>query len=291
MALLNKLHLNALVSIETKDANNYKPIATGYLVGFLHKKSKDPKKRTYRVFLITNRHVFEDKERVWLRFNKKDSGGIVRFDVELKTGKEERWLAHRNPKVDLAMLPISPAVLDENNVEWLIYNEEMFAFQRVFEKVGISLGDGVFVLGFPMGLSGLKRNYAITRSGSVARMDKEVIRDNKAFLIDTFVFPGNSGGPVLLKPELGSLSGTPAVKSVYVLGTVSGYISYKEPLFSHQTRPFSIGAISIENSGLAYVVPMDYARQVYNDFIEKRKRLATEQKGQEKSVEKNSDVD
>ncbi|MBU2025417.1 MAG: serine protease [Patescibacteria group bacterium] len=284
MALLNKLHLNALVSIETKQGSKFNPIATGYLVGFLHKWNIDPKKRTYRVFLVTNRHVFQDVNKLWLRFNKRDSGGIARFDIDLKSGEESKWLAHNNSKVDLAMIPISPAFLDENNVEWLMYNEEMFAFQRSFEKVGISLGDGIFVLGFPMGLSGLKRNYAIVRSGSIARIDKEVIRDKKAFLIDTLIFPGNSGGPVLLKPELASLSGTSAVSSVHVLGTVSGYIPYKEPLFSHQSQPPSIGAISIENSGLAYVVPMDYARQIYKEFLRKNKKLEKLQEGQEKSI-------
>jgi hypothetical protein len=31
------------------------------------------------------------------------------------------------------------------------------------------------------------------------------------FLLDSLVFPGNSGSPVILKPEISSIEGTPAI--------------------------------------------------------------------------------
>lgn len=282
MALLNRFHLRCLVSIEIKEKGKFKPIATGFLVGFVRKKSKDPEKRSYSIFLVSNRHVFEGKDRIWLRFNKKASSQAVRFEYEL----QNKWLAHKDPAIDLAMLTVSPAFLNRNKVEWAFYAEEQLAFQKDFDEIGISLGDDLFVLGFPMGRSGLKKNYAIVRGGLIARIDREIIKQEKAFLVDTLVFPGNSGGPVLTKPEVASLDGTKAVSSVYVLGAVSRYISYKEPLFSHQSQPPSLGAISIENSGLAFVVPMDYAKQICQDFLKKRKKLEAEQKGQEKSIGK-----
>jgi len=284
MALLHKKFPNGVVSIEVKKGNKFDPIATGFLAGFIWKTSKDPSKRRYRIFLLTNRHVFEGKDRVWLRFNKKSSPGTARFEYKLKVGEEEKWLAHRNPKIDLAMLTISPTFLDENDIDWMHFNEEIMAFQRNFEKIGISLGDSLFILGFPMGLSGFKKNYVIVRSGLIARVDKEIIREKRAFLIDTLIFPGNSGGPVILKPERVALEKTSPVSSTYLIGVVSGYIPYREALYSHQTRPHEIGAVSIENSGLAYVVPMDYARQIYREFLRKKKRLEKLQEGQEKSA-------
>jgi len=284
MALLNKAHFNSLVSIEIKKNRKHESIATGFLIGFISRNSKDSKKRLYRIFLITNRHVFDNLKSVFLRFNKK-SGGSVRFPVNLIINNQTTWLAHNNKKVDLAMLTISPQILDKNNVEWLFFNEEMFAYARKFQNIGIELGDEIFILGFPLGLAGKLQNFSIARSGIIARCDREILRDSRAFLIDAAIFPGNSGGPVLLKPELTSLTGTPAVNSVYLLGVVSGYLPYKEIIYSHQTIPPSYAGVNVENSGLAFVVPMDLAKQIYKHWIITKKRLERTQKGIDKTIQ------
>lgn len=264
MALLNKSHLDAVVSIEAQEGNEYQPIATGFLIGFVVDKNPDPKLTTYRVFLITNRHVFDGKNQVWLRFNKKNNTGSIRFPVDLIIKGEKKWLAHKDSKVDLAMLTISHQFLNEQNIEWIFYPEDIIAYQKDFENIGISLGDGVFILGFPMGLSGNQQNYVLVKSGIISRVDKEIIEQTKCFLIDASIFPGNSGGPILLKPDISSIQNTKAVNSVYVLGAVSGYIPYKEILYSHQSTPPSFAGVSMENSGLANIVPLDFAKEIGN---------------------------
>jgi hypothetical protein len=88
---------------------------------------------------------------------------------------------------------------------------------------GVSAGDGVFVLGFPMGLAGENRNYAIVRQGSIARISEYLDGKTKSFLIDLFVFPGNSGGPVILKPEINSIQGTKSNSKAMLVGVVEGY--------------------------------------------------------------------
>lgn len=284
MALFNVQDLKALVLIEDKKNNKFSPIASGSLIGFLVKKVKDPTRRRYRIFLLTNRHVFDDREKIWLRFNKK-GGGIARFPVRLLSDSQLLWLTHKNKKVDIAMLTISASFLKEKQVDWLFFNEEMFAYIKNFTNIGIAIGDPLYVLGFPLGLSGVSKNYPLVRSGIISRVDKEIIREEKAFFIDAFVFPGNSGGPVLLKPTVASLKGTPAVKSVYLLGTVSSYIPYKEILYSHQTKPPSYAGISMENSGLSLVVPMDFTRQIYRDWIKSKKKMEKAQKGIEKTIQ------
>src|ERR1019366_8874960 len=57
-------------------------------------------------------------------------------------------------------------------------------------------------LGFPLQLVGGERNYVIVRHGTIARIGDMLAGTNKNFLVDTFIFPGNSGGPVILKPEM-----------------------------------------------------------------------------------------
>lgn len=286
MALFNRQHLKAVVLIENQvGKNKFRSIATGFLIGFILNNDLDPQKRTYRIFLVTNRHVFEGSEILWLRFDKKENSGTARFPIYLKQNNETKWIAHKNAKVDLAMLTISHQFLNDQSVDWLFFNEEMIAYQKDFESIGIELGDELFILGFPMGLSGSLQNFAIVRSGAIARVDEEVVKREKYFLIDATIFPGNSGGPVLLKPELASLPNTKAVSSVYILGVVSGYKLYKEPLYSHQSNPPSVGAVSIENSGLAVIVPMDFAKEIYQDFIKQQKKLEKAIKGKEKTIQ------
>ncbi len=284
MALFNKDYLKSVALIEKEDGENFQPFATGFVVGFLLKDDPDPSKRIYQLFLLTNRHVFQDVDVLWARFDQKNIGETKRFPILLKDDNGIKWLAHKDSRVDIAMLSINPKTLDENNIDWGFIEEESIAYPEKFEDIGIALGDGIFLAGFPMGLSGLRKNYAIVRTGIIARLDEEIIDSEKAILVDATVFPGNSGGPVFLKPEQLFLNGSKAVQRAFLIGVVSGYRLYKEPLYSHQTNPPSMAAMSIENSGIASVVPMNFAKDIYNDFLEDRKKLEKEIKGVEKTI-------
>jgi len=172
MALFNKQFLKAIVLIERQlPENKFQSIATGFLVGFAVNNESDLSKRQYRIFLLTNRHVFSGQDQLWVRFDKKDLQNTARFPIQLKIKEEIKWLAHKDEKVDLAMLTISPDFLNQNAVDWSFINEEMFAYPEKFEEIGIELGDSIFLTGFPLGISGNERNYAIVRSGTVARID------------------------------------------------------------------------------------------------------------------------
>jgi hypothetical protein len=295
MALLHKPNLNTVVSIEIQDdKGNYLPIATGFLIGFAIDKNLKLEDRRYRIFLVTNRHVFQGHPVAWFRFNKKVSADSARFPLNLIVNGQNIWLAHRDKNVDLAMVTISHDFLNQQNIEWGFFIEEMFAYYNDFDNIGIALGDELYVLGFPMGLAGILRNNPIARHGIIARIDKEIIEQQKAFLIDAFVFPGNSGGPVLSKPTNMGLGGTKAVQNIYLLGVVSGYKPYKEILYSHQTEPPSIASITTENSGLATVVPMDYVKEIYDNWIQSNKLLekpiSSEKSVKEQVVEGGSNI-
>jgi len=274
MALLNKAHLNTVVSIEIQDDKGiYAPIATGFLIGFAIDKTLKLEERSYRIFLLTNRHVFQGHQVVWIRFNKKVSADSTRFPLDLIVNGQDIWLAHKDKNVDLAMVTISHDFLNQQNIEWGFFTEEMFSYYSELDNIGITLGDELYVLGFPMGLAGILRNNPIARHGIIARIDKEIIDQQKVFLIDALVFPGNSGGPIVSKPTSMGLGGTKAVSSIYLLGVVSGYRPYKEILYSHQTEPPSIASMTTENSGLATVVPMDYVKEIYDDWTQSNKVL------------------
>ena len=83
--------------------------------------------------------------------------------------------------------------------------------RRKAKELGLSEGDGVYVLGFPMGLTGQGEDDVIVRQGAIARV-RETLESPaiSSFLVDSFIFPGNSGGPVVLKAEMFAISKTHA---------------------------------------------------------------------------------
>jgi len=275
MALLNPIFLKSLVAIgEINKRKKFSCSATGFLIGFIAKNSKHSENRKYWVFLVTNKHVFEDRKYVDLRFNRKDGNAeIFRQPLFFENSQEKRWLAHRNRLVDLALLNVTPKILEDHQVDYFFFNQEMFAYYKDFRKIGIETGDNIYVLGFPLGLAGKAQNFPCVKWGIISRIDKEVIKRDKSFWIDSAIFPGNSGGPALLRPTIHSLTGTKAVSQAYLLGVVSGYIPYEERLYTFQTKPPSVVSLERENSGLSFVVPMDFVRQIFRNWREQRKKL------------------
>jgi len=275
MALLTPVYLKSLVAIGSINRKGkFICNASGFLIGFIARNSKYPEKRKYWVFLVTNRHVFEDRDEVYLRFNKREGGTeIFRQPLFFSDSKEKRWLAHRNKIVDVALLNVSPKILEEHMVDYFFFNEEMFAYYKKFGKIGIEIGDCVYILGFPLGIAGKSQNFPCVKWGIISRIDKEVIKKDKSFWVDSSIFPGSSGSPVILRPSIHSLTGTPAVSRVYLLGVVSKYIPYIEELYTHQTKPPVVISLERENSGLSFIVPMDFVRQIFRQWRKERRKI------------------
>jgi len=286
MALLPSSYLDAVVSIGVEAEEKFRSLATGFLVGFLNGEKNKDGNLSHNVFLVTNRHVFENRKQILLRFNlaAEDS---KKYNIVLEDDKgKPLWLAHSNKKIDIAMVSLNTNKLVADGIKYSFIKERDIAFQDTIQDKGISQGDGIFVLGFPMGISGREKNYVIVRSGIISRLDDEIIKTEQNFLIDSTIFPGNSGGPVILKPELASLKGTKAVNKAYLIGVVSGYLPYREKARSEQTGEVRI--IFVENSGIATVVPMDFVRDTirpFMDFFTKKNRTGVAESSQKDTKE------
>jgi hypothetical protein len=231
------------------------------------------------IFLVTNRHVIEDhvKGQRYLKMNlqsshltgecsqaKPDDTIItVRINpVSASAGGQQfpllinSWFFHPSGAVDIAVTVLNAPFLQSQGLLDAFFSSDVFgANKETLKSKGVSAGDGVFVLGFPMNLAGVQRNYVIVRQGCIARISSMLEGADPAFLLDAFTFPGNSGSPVILKPELTSITGTPSQGNAYLIGIVRSYIPYTDTAISPQTgRP----RISFEeNSGLAEVLPVD----------------------------------
>src|SRR5579859_764171 len=214
------------------------PEASGFLYGKFLKK-EDEQHSTYGVYLVTNRHVVEEHDQLakggplWVRFNQTTAGSAREYDIPMRDDQGKlQWHFHPNPSVDIAILKINPAFLKAQGARFDFFrSEDEYLSLAKAKELGLSEGDSVYVMGFPMGLVGQREDYVIVRQGSIARV-RDVLDSSLpgTFLVDSFIFPGNSGGPVILRPEMFSVQGQQSINKAYLLGVVRSYL----PLYRHR---------------------------------------------------------
>ena len=187
----------------------------GFFYGYLVQDDVDVTKRRYEVYLVTAKHVVlpfiltnrDLNVRLNMKANRAESREFpISNHPERGSGT---WFCHPDRSVDVAAVLINFEHLNKYGIEPGVFTSDQSAADREkLTRLDVSAGDGIFVLGFPMGLSGVQRNYVIVRQGVIARLSEMLDGASPTFLIDAFVFPGNSGGPVVLKPEIASILGT-----------------------------------------------------------------------------------
>ena len=268
MALLPPSFLDCVVAIGfPSDDGDTRWSATGFLYGHFVS-AIDASRNFYRSFLVTNRHVLANEPAIVLRFNPEASEPAREYRVDLlQDDGTPVWVGHDDPQIDIAVLPVSDDTLREAGIKLQIFGDRGDAlFRDRAVEVGLAEGDGVFVLGFPMGLVGGSRSFVIVRQGILARVRDWLAGASKEILVDASIFPGNSGGPVVLKPDMASIVGTAPIMRAHLLGVVSGFLPWTDVAVSGQTgRP---RVTFEENSGLASVVPVDFVREVVDAYVQ-----------------------
>jgi S1-C subfamily serine protease len=245
--------------------------ASGFLYGKFIKKH-DEQNNEYHLYLVTNRHVIQEHEEatkgapLWVRFNSSSPGSAREYDLPLRDAQgKPLWHFHPNAAVDIAVIPVNADFLKAQGAKFDYFKADDELLTRTRAKdLGLSEGAGIYVLGFPMGLIGQREDYVIVRQGALARV-RDVL-DSPApgtFLIDSFIFPGNSGGPVILRPEMVAIQGTKAIEKAYLLGMVKSYLPYTDYAISPQTKRVRVSFE--ENSGLAEVIPAEFIQEAIDD--------------------------
>lgn len=273
MALIPPFFFDCVASIGIDDISSGKRewIATGFLYGhFLE--THDDGTSTYNVYLITNRHVFENLQIAYLRFNPITNERAREYSINLLNENGlPLWFSHTDEEIDVAAIPIDINMLKEHKmqVEYFRSNKHVANIDKLNE-LSVMEGDFIYTLGFPMGIVGGDRNRVIVRGGTIARICDVLTHTNKEYLIDAFVFPGNSGGPVISKPEALAIDGTKSQGAAYLIGIVKSYIPYVDRVYSLQTK--SLRVTFEENSGLAAVHPVDFIQETINLAEQKKER-------------------
>jgi len=260
MAVVPPIFLNTVVAIG--DPSTGSPptwIATGFLYGQLSDSTVDP--HMYRIYLVTNRHVAEPLRPLVMRLNPSDGSAAhsLSLDPTIASTGQPLWFFHPDPEVDIAVTMITGERLKS---EGFVFNffESDFHSQTLTEmsQAGRSVGDGIFLLGFPGVIDVGIRSLVIVRAGCLARIDDAFSGHSKSFLIDVNNFPGNSGGPVVTKVESTFIEGTPPVLKSHLIGIVASYIYHSRPAAG--VLPGQPPPIFQENTGLAIVFPVDAIR-------------------------------
>lgn len=244
-AVFNQQWLKAIVSIEVLDAQGKgTPIGTGFLL-------QTPNKH---IALITAKHVVYENEgrgallqSIAYRLNRKDGKSILFPDSGVSAKLSSGWF--RSETTDVACR----LILREDTSDFVTIPYSLFLSTQQMEA-----GAPLFIIGFPLGLRSDQYATPIVRRACIARVDQDML------IVDGFVYPGNSGGPVIYEPTLQPGKGftTPILQGEWFVGMVLSEIAYIEPAVSLQTkRP----RVTFEqNSGLSNVLPAEKIMDLLN---------------------------
>ena len=262
MALIPKYYMEAVVSIGLRNETIINWIATGFFV------IKPLGNDKYLPFLVTNKHVIQGNDSVVIRLKEKTTGSLKIFDLPLISEGKAIYSVHEDKNVDIAVVLLNGEFITQNDLQFSAFNIENHSLESSeLIKQGGDEGSYVYMLGFPMGLVNIDSNTPICRGGCIARIDEKEIKSTKQFLLDIQNFPGNSGSPIITKPEIVGVGNEPVLGKSVLIGIVHGYIPYEEKLINAQTK--KVVEVRSENSGIAVVNPTEYIKEVIEKEIEK----------------------
>ena len=260
MALVPAGYLKAIVSLGVAK-ETFTHFGTGFL--YHHPMWEKDGKTHYRSFLVTNKHVQEGGIRD-IRFNHPAYGHLEVHSIGAVTDGD--WTTHPDG-ADVAVIPLlspGPLTLGRKVMETEIFLGDV-GTPSDEELTAITEGTGVFLIGFPLDLVGDARNFPIVRSGVIARIQDWLSGAEDTFLIDAPAFPGNSGGPVIVRPDTTAISGTMPITHAFLIGVVSHIIRSREVAVSAQTGEPRV--VFMENTGLSRVVPISSIRETLTSVV------------------------
>jgi hypothetical protein len=285
--------LKAVVKIDVQVNPKGKPEDWRSGTGFLVCKEITRNGQKYRaVFLVTNKHMlgdwtladrdvkrYYDKLKVFF-YRTATASGVCYEEMEIglidQNGKPKGgvWL-HPEPGVDVAIIALGPELSPANRIDLVGFDT---SYLLPFDKIMTSstgLGDQVFAIGYPGGVTSLKNSYPLAKSSYLASLpgvevavktrgknrngeSKITTVEGKILLVDGLIVGGNSGSAVVLpagikmrlNPQTKSLEYTKELTENLVIGIVSG---------------------GFDALGLAYIYSSDYILELIDQTGAERK--------------------
>jgi Trypsin-like peptidase domain len=203
-----------------------------------------------QVFVVTNKHVLpsvgvERKVQIRVAVGPADKLTVREVDVPI-VGRDGHYLPtvklHPNQGFDVAAVDVTETIVKQGiQGTWLPL--DLLSTPERIKNENITVGDEIFLLGYPNAIFDARNVSPILRTGVIATVPSEGYAFNDTlkkqfglpdridgFLVDANVFPGSSGSVVILKQQAttigpqGQTVVSAAKKIPYVLGIVSGSI-------------------------------------------------------------------
>jgi len=214
----------AVVRIESiVDTNGQIIIGSGFLVS---KQIAREAQTNMLCFLVVNKHAIGDWNladgnishyfeslRIYfyttnmspVQVQLKDTNGLLKHLV----------MPHPEPKVDVVVIPLFDEFVPSAPPPMAMD----VSYLMPFTSKHIGLGDQVFALGYPAGITSLNNYYPVAKGGYISSLPGEELRlrlmcqnrtnavtdtelKGKIYLVDGFIVGGNSGGPVVIPNDL-----------------------------------------------------------------------------------------
>lgn len=202
--------------------------------------------------LVTAAHILEsmpgEKAVLHARVHDGDRWRKVPWPITIRHQGRALWTRH--PLVDIATLRVA---LPEGSNE-RVPTIDLAATNADYLRFGIQPGEAVMALGFPLAMGSGDAGFAVLRGGRLASYPLTPIRQEKTFLVDFPVFPGNSGGPVIMV----------SAGRVLPNGARAGVVQVLLGVVSREVLSADDGS---EALGVTVGPPLSLARVVHADFI------------------------
>lgn len=285
--------LEAVVRIECPEGVTLKPVVG---TGFIVSSEPDPTTSVDRqYFLVTNKHMIGDwtladgtieeyYRAIDVSFYGPSHAPISRLRIPITDGKgrpiENRIRIAQDPSVDVAAIFLNEAW--QNVEQRLRFNSFEPSFLLRFDRITTwltGLGDQVFALGYPMGVTSIRSSHPIAKAGYLSTVPGEVFAidvpcknrqgdpvvtrlEGKLLVVDGLIVPGNSGGPVVLPSEL-KIRRDPDTNQLHFA--------------TQQTKNYVIGIVScgLTGSGLTLVYSSDYVIDLVREFSDDLRQRGT----------------
>lgn len=261
MAIIPHFFMEATVALGRSTTPNPQWCATGFVVGRYEGVLEETDQ--FSTYLITNKHVVENEEKMVMQVNLLNGVKAYLLNLFDEHGAP-KYSVHPNADVIACHININQALSEGAQLPFFDLRHHSLTLQQM-RDTGVCEGGLAYTLGFPVSVASDFVNSTvktpICRMGCISRVENVYHDSNsKNFLIDATTFPGNSGGPVISRPENLSIKDTPHNTFANLIGLVSAYLPYKEILCSTQTHRQRM--INEENSGLTVVVSVDCIKEV-----------------------------
>jgi len=254
--VLNPKFLNSTVLISFDVDDTSSSVATGFFV------LREFEDGVPRVFLVTNNHVLPKegkKKSVTIRVNTGNGDKVEVGQIEIPiVGEDGKYLPsvrlHPRRGFDVAAVHVTQEFM-KHDIKAAQIPYSLFVTKDKLEAEKITIGDEIFLLGYPDAIYDPRNVWPILRVGVISSVPSEGYAFDErlrrkyhlpdqidGFLIDANVFPGSSGSLVILKPQpfttgpQGEALSSNAKKTPYLLGIISGSIPIEDKALSSRQR-------------------------------------------------------